>query len=75
MARKRIGESLVDARLVTPEQVQRALDLQALQLPGTDALTGSVLLQLGIIQEHDIALALSQQQGEQASLANPHSMP
>jgi type IV pilus assembly protein PilB len=75
MARKRIGEYLVDARLVTPEQVQRALDLQALQLPGTDALTGSVLLQLGIIQEHDIALALSQQQGEQASLTNSKSMP
>ena len=75
MPRKRIGEYLVDARLVTPEQVQRALDLQALQLPGTDALTGSVLVQLGIIQERDIALALSQQEGEQASLANPKSLP
>ncbi len=64
MEKKRIGEYLVDAKLVTPEQLQRALDLQVLQLLDAKALLGSVLIQLGMIEEQDIAVALQQQQGD-----------
>ncbi len=62
---KPIGEYLLDARLITSEQLRKALDLQLLQLAGNNAPLGNVLLQLGIVEEQDIAQALKQQQGEQ----------
>ncbi|MBI4788004.1 MAG: hypothetical protein HY782_13280 [Chloroflexi bacterium] len=61
MDRKRFGDYLIDGNLVTPDQLQRALELQILQLPGTNTRLGHVLVQLGAIEEQDVALILEQQ--------------
>ena len=62
MYRKRFGDYLIDGNLVTPDQLQRALELQILQLPGSNALLGDVLVQLGAIGEQDVAQILERQE-------------
>jgi CheY-like chemotaxis protein len=55
--RKRFGEILIDARVVEPHQLERALEKQR----GTGRRLGQVLEQMGVVTERDIAAALARQ--------------
>ena len=57
--RKKMGEILVDAGLITPETLQKALQRQR----GTGLRLGQVLETMDVILEEDIAAALGQQFG------------
>lgn len=67
MDKKLIGQYLVDESKVSPDQVQRALELQALQLHGSNTpLLGTILIQMGAVQEQDISSALERQARDKA---------
>ncbi|RMF09555.1 MAG: type II secretion system protein GspE [Candidatus Neomarinimicrobiota bacterium] len=57
MARKRIGEILIEAGVLTPEQLHEGLKKQK----ETGEPLGRVLAKLGFLTEHDFIIALSQQ--------------
>ncbi|GGJ09509.1 type II secretion system protein E [Alicyclobacillus cellulosilyticus] len=59
MARKRIGDLLEEAGLVSPEQLQRALDIQK----QTRERLGDILVRLGVISESQLMDVLEQQLG------------
>ncbi|MHC4606374.1 MAG: GspE/PulE/PilB domain-containing protein [Planctomycetota bacterium] len=59
LARKMLGEILIEEGLVTQEQVQEALRKQQ----ETAELLGECLVRLGFVQETDIARALAKQFG------------
>lgn len=63
MDKKLIGQYLVDENIVSPDQVQRALELQALQLSGSSTpLLGTILVQMGAAKEQDVTFALEHQE-------------
>ena len=57
-ARKKIGEILVQSRRVTPEDLQRALDVQA---KNPQKRIGAILLELGVLNERQLTEALGLQ--------------
>lgn len=57
--RKRFGEILVDAKVVSEEALNRALERQR----GTNRRLGQVLEDMGVVTEKDIAAALARQFG------------
>ncbi len=57
MAKKRIGEMLIDAGVLTPEQLHEGLKKQK----ETGEPLGKVITKLGFLTEHDFIIALSQQ--------------
>ncbi|MFQ6613895.1 MAG: GspE/PulE family protein, partial [Fidelibacterota bacterium] len=57
MAKKRIGEMLIDAGAITPEQLHEGLKKQK----ETGEPLGKVITRLGFLTEHDFIIALSQQ--------------
>lgn len=60
MANFRIGDLLVQQGVITPEQLQRALDEQA-KIEGVKL--GQVLVQLGFCRREDVMGAISRQLG------------
>ena len=64
MDKKLIGQYLLADRKISEEQLQRALELQALQLGANTPLIGTVLVQLGALQEQDVTDALKQQESD-----------
>jgi hypothetical protein len=64
-ALKLIGEYLIADGLITPEQLEQGLQKQAaLTERGHMPLLGTVLVQLGAVQEQDLAFALEEQERE-----------
>lgn len=61
MRRKRLGELLTEAGVITPEQIQKALEQQKQGKPGQKL--GNVLIDLGYITDRQIVRALSEQLG------------
>lgn len=61
MDKKLIGQYLIDNKLVSKDQLQRALELQALQLGTNTPLIGTILVQMGALKEQDVTSALEQQ--------------
>ncbi len=60
---KLIGEYLIAAKKITPAQLQKALELQANSIQGGRMpLLGTFLVQAGVLDEHDLDLALAQQE-------------
>jgi hypothetical protein len=57
--RKKMGEILIDAGLITPETLQKALQKQR----GTGKRLGQVLEAMDVILEEDVATALGRQFG------------
>ena len=55
----KLGQILLKAGLVTPEQLSKALEVQR----GTNKRIGEVLVELGLVSELDIAVMLSKQLG------------
>jgi hypothetical protein len=62
--KKLIGEYLIAAHLVTPDQLDRALKIQAESVHdgGRMPLIGTTLVQMGVLNEHDLAFALADQE-------------
>ncbi len=59
---KLIGEYLIADNRITPEQLQKALELQANSIQGGRMpLLGTVLVQMGALHQHDLAFALEAQ--------------
>ena len=54
-----IGEILIKRSLITPKQLQEALEIQKKQ----EAFVGEILIQLGYVQELDVVVALVVQYG------------
>ncbi len=60
---KRIGEYLMEQRKVTQQQIDRALETQASRLEGGHMpAIGTILVEMGLVTEHDIAFALERQE-------------
>ena len=59
--RRRIGDSFVDSKLITKEQLRQALTKQT----QTGGQLGSILLELGYIDIDDLIAFLSRQSGIQ----------
>lgn len=57
VARPRLGEILIQANLITPDQLQEAIALQE----RTGLRIGTALIQLGYVSEDDVAWALADQ--------------
>jgi type IV pilus assembly protein PilB len=56
---KQLGELLIERKVITPEQLQKALDYQKVN----GGLIGEILVQLGFSKEEDIAQVLTAQYG------------
>ncbi len=56
---KQLGELLIERKIITPEQLQKALDFQKIN----GGLIGEILVQLGSAKEEDIAQVLTAQYG------------
>ena len=56
---KQLGELLIDRKIITSEQLQKALDYQKVN----GGLIGEILVQLGFSKEEDIAQVLTAQYG------------
>ncbi len=56
---KQLGELLIERKIITPEQLQKALDYQKVN----GGLIGEILVQLGFSKEEDIAQVLTAQYG------------
>ncbi len=56
---KQLGELLIERKIITGEQLQKALDYQKVN----GGLVGEVLVQLGFAKEEDIAQVLTAQYG------------
>ncbi len=60
---KLIGEYLIAGERITPEQLQKALELQANSIQGGRMpLLGTVLVQMGAVNQQDLAFALEEQE-------------
>jgi hypothetical protein len=60
---KMIGEYLTAEKKITPEQLQKALQLQANSIQsGRMPLIGTVLVQMGALNDQDLAFALEAQE-------------
>ena len=56
---RQLGELLIERKIITPEQLQKALDFQKVN----GGLIGEILVQLGFAKEEDIAQVLTAQYG------------
>lgn len=56
---KQLGELLIERKIITSEQLQKALDFQRVN----GGLVGEILVQLGFSKEEDIAQVLTAQYG------------
>lgn len=56
---KQLGELLIDRKIITPEQLNKALEYQKVN----GGLIGEILVQLGFSKEEDIAQVLTAQYG------------
>lgn len=62
---KMIGEYLIADGRITPAQVQKALEIQAESIQsGHIPLFGTILVQMGAVNEQDLAFALEHQERE-----------
>lgn len=63
MEKKLIGQYFVDDRLISSDQLQKALETQANSLRGGNTpLIGTVLVQMGAVKEQDVTFELEKQE-------------
>ncbi len=66
---KLIGEYLIAEKKITPEQLQRALEAQANSIQGGRMpLLGTVLVEMGAVEERALAEALVRQERDRGEL-------
>ncbi len=81
MDRKLLGQYLMDDHKITEQQIQNALELQAMSLQGGNTpLIGTVLVAMGVANEQDVTSALKRQERDrgasgQVSAAHPEELP
>ncbi len=62
MEKKLLGQYLLDDKLITQQQLERALEIQAQNVKGGHApLLGTVLVEMGVIEERKLVPILKQQ--------------
>ncbi len=59
--RRRLGDLLAEAGVITPDQLQQALEAQ--KAPGPRRRLGEMLIHLGFVDERDIAVTMAEQLG------------
>ncbi len=75
MATKMIGEYLIEAGKITPEQLQAALATQANSMRGGKMpLIGTVLVEMKALEERDLAQSLERQEKDRREY-NPMMYP
>ncbi len=63
MEKRLIGQYFVDDRLISPDQLQKALEIQANSLSGGNTpLIGTVLVRMGAVKEQDVTFELEKQE-------------
>ncbi len=63
MEKKLIGQYLVDDKLISKDQLQKALETQANTLSGgVTPLIGTVLVEMGALNEQDVTFELEKQE-------------
>ncbi len=81
MDHKLLGQYLMDDHKVTEQQVQNALELQAMSLQGGNTpLIGTVLVAMGVTKEQDVTAALQRQERDrqtsgQLQESHPEELP
>ena len=71
MEKQLIGEYLIRDDLVTPEQLTRALEVQAARIErGKMPLVGTVLIEMGAVNAQDLAFALAEQERDRMRVVN-----
>ena len=68
---RKIGDLLVERRVITSDQLDKALDLQR----GTDKKLGEVLVEMGAMWEEDLIFTLAAQRNEKAIEIDPYARP
>ncbi len=72
---KLIGEYLLAEKKITPDQLQRALETQANSIQGGHMpLLGTILVEMGAVEERDLTAALERQARDRREL-NPEMFP
>lgn len=63
MEKKLIGQYLIDDKLISVDQLQKALETQASSLQGgVTPLIGTVLVEMGAVEEQDVTFELEKQE-------------
>ncbi|MBI5035153.1 MAG: hypothetical protein HZB51_31900 [Chloroflexi bacterium] len=63
MDRKLLGEYLLDERSITQQQLERALQTQAMQNPAANPpLIGTILVEMGALNHDELKRVLDRQQ-------------
>jgi phosphopantetheine adenylyltransferase len=71
MDKQLIGEYLIRDDLVTPEQLTRALEVQAARVErGKMPLVGTILIEMGAVNAQDLAFALAEQERDRMRVTN-----
>lgn len=71
MEKQLIGEYLIHDKLVTPEQLERALETQATRIErGKMPLVGTVLIEMGAVNAQDLAFALAEQERDRMRITS-----
>ncbi len=66
---KLIGEYLIAEKKITPDQLQSALEIQANSIQGGRMpLLGTILVELGAVDERDLTETLARQERERGGL-------
>ncbi len=63
MNMKKIGEYLIERNLISRAQLEQALETQAGRIEGGHMpLIGTILVEMGAVNEHDLNFALAEQE-------------
>ncbi len=74
-SQKLIGEYLIGEKKITPGQLQNALEIQANSIRGGKMpLLGTILVELGAVEERDLAETLARQERDRKEF-NPAEFP
>lgn len=69
MEKKLLGQYLKDDHKLSEAQVQKALEMQANRLQGGNTpLLGTLLVQMGLVKEQDVTVALERQSNDRNSM-------
>ncbi len=69
MDKKMLGQYLVEDKLITNDQLEKALETQANSLSGGNTpLLGTVLVEMGAVKEQDVTFELEKQERDRMRL-------
>ncbi len=69
MHRKPIGQYLIEEKRLNPVQLEKALQIQAARKGDRHPpFIGMILVWMGVIKEHDITIALAEQQRDRSRM-------